>query len=155
MRQKKKIIHVISADPIYDNTQVAKFINHLMRRGKKELARRILYRALEIVKEKSKKEPLEVFDGALKNVKPLLEVRSRRVGGATYQIPRPVSPERGTTLAMRWILETARKKKGKKMSEKLAEELIEAAENRGTAVKKKENIHRLAEANRAFAHFAW
>ena len=155
MRQKKKITHVISADPIYDNTQVAKFINHLMRRGKKELARRILYRALEIVKEKSKKEPLEVFDGALKNVKPLLEVRSRRVGGATYQIPRPVSPERGTTLAMRWILETARKKKGKKMSEKLAEELIEAAENRGTAVKKEENIHRIAEANRAFAHFAW
>ena len=155
MRQKKKIIQVISADPIYNNIQVAKFINQLMRRGKKELARKILYRALEIVKEKSKKEPLEVFDGALKNVKPLLEVRSRRVGGATYQIPRPVSPERGTTLAMRWILETARKKKGKKMSEKLAEELIEAAENRGTAVKKKENIHRLAEANRAFAHFAW
>ena len=155
MRGKKKTKRVIPPDPVYNNVTVAKFINQVMRRGKKSIAREIVYRAFELIKTKTQKEPLEVFDLALKNVKPFLEVKPRRIGGATYQVPRPVPPERAQTLAMRWILEIARSKRGKPMREKLAEELIEAAENRGAAVKKKVDTHRMAEANRAFAHFAW
>ena len=155
MRRKKKVIRIISPDPVYNNVTVAKFINQIMRRGKKTIARKIVYKAFEVIKEKTEKEPLEVFDLALKNVKPFLEVKPRRIGGATYQVPRPVPPERAQTLAMRWILEIARSKRGKPMREKLAEELIEAAGNKGAAVKKKEDTHRMAEANRAFAHFAW
>ena len=155
MARKKKAKREISPDAIYNNVTVAKFINHVMREGKKETAKKIVYGSFEILKEKTKKEPLEVFEKSLINVKPLLEVRPKRIGGATYQVPRPVPPERGLTLSMRWILEAARSKKGKPMKEKLAEELIEAAENRGVAVKKKEDTHRMAEANRAFAHFAW
>ncbi len=155
MARKKKVKREISPDAIYNNVTVAKFINHVMKEGKKETAKKIVYGAFEILKEKIKKEPLEIFEKSLTNVKPLLEVRPKRIGGATYQVPRPVSPERGLTLAMRWILDAARSKKGKAMREKLAEELIEAAENRGVAVKKKEDTHRMAEANRAFAHFAW
>lgn len=154
MIEKKKIKRDIAPDPVYNNLTIAKFINQVMRRGKKTIARKIVYKAFDIIKEKTKKEPLEVFESALKNVEPLLEVRPKRVGGATYQVPIPVLPERGMALAMRWILTVARTKKGKPMREKLAEELIEAAENRGAAVKKKENTHRMAEANRAFAHFA-
>jgi small subunit ribosomal protein S7 len=155
MARKKKVKREISPDAIYNNVTVAKFINHVMKEGKKETAKKIVYGAFEILKEKIKKEPLEIFEKSLTNVRPLLEVRPKRIGGATYQVPRPVSPERGLTLAMRWILDAARSKKGKAMREKLAEELIEAAENRGSAVKKKEDTHRMAEANRAFAHFAW
>jgi len=155
MRRKKREKRIIPPDPVYNNITVAKFINQVMRRGKKEKARKIVYKTFEIIKEKIKKEPLEVFDLALKNVGPLLEVRPKRIGGATYQVPIEVKGERKLTLAMRWIIMAAKSKKGKPMREKLAEELIEAAENRGAAIKKKEDTHRMAEANRAFAHFAW
>lgn len=155
MRRKKKIKQVISPDPVYDNVIVAKFINQVMRRGKKTVARKIVYGAFDIIKTKTKKEPLEVFELAFRNASPLLEVKSKRVGGATYQVPKEVKGERRLTLAMRWIIQAAKSKKGKPMREKLAEELIAAANNTGEAVKKKENTHRMAEANRAFAHFAW
>ena len=155
MRGKKKTKQVIPPDTVYNNVTVAKFINQVMRRGKKEKARKIVYKAFDIIKEKTKKEPLEVFDLALKNVGPLLEVKPKRIGGATYQVPREVKEERRLTLAMRWIIQAAKSKKGKPMGIKMAEELIEASENRGVAIKKKEDTHRMAEANRAFAHFAW
>jgi len=154
-RRKKKLKRIIPPDPIYNNVIVAKFINQVMRRGKKEKARKIVYRAFDIIGEKTKKEPLEVFDSALKAASPLLEVKPKRIGGATYQVPREVKGERRLTLAMRWIIQAAKSKKGKPMREKLAQELIEAAENRGAAIKKKEDTHRMAEANRAFAHFDW
>jgi small subunit ribosomal protein S7 len=154
-RRKKKEKKIISPDPLYDNVVVAKFINQVMRRGKKTIARKIVYKAFEIIKEKTKKEPLEVFNQAIENASPLLEVKPKRVGGATYQVPREVTGERRATLAMRWIIGAAKSKKGKPMREKLAEELISAAKNEGTAVKKKEDTHRMAEANRAFAHFSW
>jgi small subunit ribosomal protein S7 len=155
-KRKKKIVkRKILPDPLYNNVKVAKFINHVMREGKKTIARKIVYGAFDIIKEKTKKEPLEVFEQALKNAAPLLEVRPRRIGGATYQIPIEVKGDRRITLAMRWIIEAARSKKGKSMKEKLAEELIAASQNTGAAVKKKEDTHKMAEANRAFAHFAW
>jgi small subunit ribosomal protein S7 len=155
MRRKKKVKRIIPPDPLYNSVLVSKFINHVMRRGKKEKARKIVYQAFEIIKEKTKKDPLEVFEKALENVRPLLEVRPMRIGGATYQVPREVPLERGQFLAMRWILEVARSRKGKPMKEKLAEELINAANNTGAAIKKKEDTHKMAEANKAFAHFAW
>jgi len=155
MRRKKKEQREITLDPVYNNIILSKFINQVMRRGKKTLARRIVYQALDIIKEKTKKDPLEVFEKALQNASPLLEVKARRIGGATYQVPREVRGERRLTLAMRWIIKAAQSRKGKPMREKLAEEMIEAAQNTGWAVKKKEDTHRMAEANRAFAHFAW
>ena len=155
MRRKKKVKRIISPDPVYNNVTVAKFINQIMRRGKKTIARKIVYKAFEVIKEKTEKEPLEVFDSALKNAAPLLEVKPRRIGGATYQVPREVRGDRRMTLAMRWIIMAAKSKKGKPMREKLAEELMNAANNTGVAIKKKEDTHRMAEANRAFAHFAW
>jgi len=154
-KRKKKVKRDISPDPVYNNVIVAKFINQVMRRGKKTIARKIVYGAFNIVKEKTKKEPLEIFDMALTNSSPLLEVKAKRIGGATYQIPREVKGERKLTLAMRWIIRAAKSKKGKPMREKLAAELIDAANNTGAAVKKKEDTHRMAEANRAFAHFSW
>ena len=155
MSRKKKEKRVIPPDPLYNNIIVSKFINHIMRKGKKMLARRIVYLAFDIVKEKTKKDSLEVFEQALKNASPLLEVKSKRIGGATYQVPREVKGDRKLTLAMRWIIQGAELKKGKPMRQKLADELMEAAQNTGWAVKKKESTHRMAEANRAFAHFAW
>lgn len=155
MFENKKTKRTILPDPLYNNVAVEKFINQVMKRGKKTIARKIVYNAFNIIKNKSQKEPVEIFDSALNNVKPLLEVKPKRVGGATYQVPRPVSAERGMTLATRWILSAARSKKGKPMEEKLAEELILAAGNSGSAVKKKEDTHRMADANRAFAHFSW
>ena len=154
-RRRKKEKRIILPDSIYNNVVVAKFINQIMRRGKKTIAKKIVYKAFEIIKEKTKKEPLEVFEKAIENASPLLEVKPKRVGGATYQVPREVKGDRGVTLAMRWIINAAKTRKGKPMREKLAEELIEASENRGPAIKKKEDTHRMAEANRAFAHFAW
>jgi len=142
-------------DLFYNDPKVAKFINKIMKKGKKSIAQRIVYRALDILKEKTKKEPLEVFEKALENASPVLEVRPRRIGGATYQVPIEVRGERRLALAIRWIIQAARNKKGKPMEEKLAEELMNAANNTGFAVKKKEDTHRMAEANRAFAHFAW
>jgi len=156
MRRKKKVKREIKPDPKYNNTLVAKFINHLMGDGKKAVAQRVLYGTFEILKKTSKgKDPLEIFDQAIKNVAPLLEVKSRRIGGAHYQVPREVRGERKITLAMRWIIQAAKAKKGKPMAQKLAEELIDASKNTGAAVRKKQDIHRMAEANKAFAHFAW
>jgi small subunit ribosomal protein S7 len=152
---KKKIKQIISPDPVYNNVTVSKFINQVMRRGKKTIAKKIVYKSFDMIKEKTKKDPLEVFEQALKNAAPMLEVKPKRIGGATYQVPREVKRERRITLAMRWIIQAARSKKGRPMREKLAEELIGAADNTGWAVKKKEDTHRMAEANRAFAHFAW
>ncbi len=155
MARRKIKKHEISPDPLYNNVTVAKFINYIMRRGKKTIARKIVYGAFDIIKEKTKKEPLEVFNLALENTSPLLEVKPKRVGGATYQVPREVKEDRKLTLAVRWIITGARSKKGKPMREKLAQELIDAANNTGWAIKKKTDTHRMAEANRAFAHFAW
>ncbi len=146
--------HIIQPDTLYASPLVAKLINQVMRRGKKNAAIKIVYRALILAKEKTKKEPLEVLDTAFKNAAPLLEVKPKRVGGATYQVPMEVKGDRKNALAMRWILQAARNKKGKPMAEKLSEELILAFNNDGSAVKKKLDTHRMAEANRAFAHFA-
>lgn len=151
---KRKKVNT-SPDSVYENIIVAKFINQIMKKGKKTIAEKIVYGAFEEIKNKTKKDPLEVFDAALKNAAPLLEVKSKRIGGATYQVPVPVEKNRKLALAMRWIIEAAKSKKGKPMKEKLAEELIAAAQNTGNAIKKRENVHRMAEANRAFAHFAW
>jgi len=152
MAKKKRTILPESA---YDSVIVAKLINQVMRKGKKSTAEKIVYQSFEEIKKKTKKDPLEVFEEALKNASPLLEVKSKRIGGATYQVPVPVEKDRKIALAIRWIIEAAKSQKGKPMAEKLAEELIAAAENNGKAIKKKENIHRMAEANRAFAHFSW
>lgn len=154
MSQKKKIKRIIPPDPLYNNPLVSKFINLVMRRGKKSLAKKIVYQALSLAKEKTGKESLEIFNEALKNAGPLVEVRPMRIGGAIYQVPKEVKKERRITLAMRWIIQAAKSKKGKGMAEKLAEELISASKNEGEAIRKKINVHKMAEANRAFAHFA-
>ena len=156
MRRKLKAKPKLTPDSVYDSEKVAKFINYLMLEGKKTTARGVVYRSLEAVKELAKvKDPLEIFEEALKNTGPTMEVRSRRVGGANYQIPREVRPERRQFLSMKWIIDAARSKKGKPMHMKLAEELISASKNEGDAVRKRENTHKMAEANKAFAHFAW
>ena len=155
MSKKKKLKIELKPDPLYQNMVVSKFINHLMKDGKKSVARRVLYNTLEEVKKKTKKDPIEVFEKALQNVSPALEVKSKRVGGATYQVPREVKGDRKLTLAMRWIINAANSKKGRPMQERLVQELLDAAENTGSAIKKKEDTHRMAEANRAFAHFGW
>ncbi|XOA42881.1 MAG: 30S ribosomal protein S7 [Candidatus Nealsonbacteria bacterium] len=154
-RQKKAKKRIIEPDLVYNNVTVAKLINYIMRKGKKTVARKIVYGAFDILKEKTKKDPIDVFEVAIKNTSPFLEVKPRRIGGATYQIPREVRGDRKLVLAMRWIIQAAKSKKGKPMKEKLAEELLAAANNTGWAVKKKEDTHRMAEANRAFAHFSW
>jgi len=143
-------------DLMYNSANVTKFINHLMWDGKKSIARKIMYLALEEIKKQAKTDnPLLIFEEAIKNVSPMVEVRSRRVGGATYQVPREVRSARRLTLAMRWIIQAARARKGHSMAEKLAAELLDASKNQGAAIKKKEDIRKMAEANRAFAHFAW
>ncbi len=152
-RIKKKI--EIKPDFVYNSLTVEKFINNIMKSGKKSTARKIMYDVLDEIKNKTKSEPIEIFEKAIQNASPLLEVRSRRVGGANYQVPREVSSGRRMALAMRWILEGARSKKGKNMTSRLSEELIAASKNEGLAIKKRENMHKMAEANRAFAHFAW
>jgi len=138
-----------------EDVLVEKFINQVMERGKKTTARKIVHGAFDSIKAQSKKDPLEVFRAAIENSSPLLQVRSRRVGGATYQVPMEVRPDKRVSLAMKWILAAAKSKKGKPMREKLAEELLAAYKGEGTAVRKKEDTHRMAEANRAFAHFAY
>ena len=143
-------------DAIFGSVLVTKFVNKLMERGKKATAENILYKALDVVKEKTKEpDPLKTFVKAVDNVKPLLEVKSRRVGGATYQVPVDVSPDRRVSLAVKWIVQFAKNKKGKPMREKLADEIIDAAKGTGASVKKKEDTHKMAEANRAFAHYKW
>ncbi len=145
----------ILADPKYGDKLVAKFVNTIMKRGKKSVAERILYGSLDIVTAKIKEESLSIFKRALDNVKPTVEVRSRRVGGATYQVPVEVRPQRRISLGMRWLIDSARLRGEKSMEEKLAGELMDAANSRGGAIKKKEDTHRMAEANRAFAHYRW
>ncbi len=156
MRRKIRNKHILKPEAVYDSVKVAKFINYVMEEGKKATARKAVYDCFEILKEKAKVEnPIEVFETALKNTAPAMEVRSRRVGGANYQVPREVRPERRQALSMKWIVDAARSKKGKPISEKLADEIISASKNEGEAVKKRENTHKMAEANKAFAHFAW
>ncbi len=154
-RRKRAFKREILPDPKYNNLLVAKFVNCLMLKGKKSLARFILYEALEIVGKKSGQDPLSLFKRAIENVRPLLEVKPRRVGGATYQVPVDVRPERGETLARRWVINFARKRKEHTMAERLAGELLDASRKTGLAVKKKEDTHRMAEANKAFAHYRW
>lgn len=156
MRKKLKTKEEPQPDFIYNSVLANKFINRLMRDGKKSVAQKVFYGALEEAKKNSKEEnPVNLLETALKNASPAVEVRSRRIGGANYQVPREVRQERRTALGIRWLIEAARNKKGKPMAKKLAEELILASKNEGAAVKKKENVHRMAEANKAFAHFAW
>jgi small subunit ribosomal protein S7 len=142
-------------DPLYGSQLVTKFVNVVMRQGKKTVAERILYDALEAVKQRTSDDPLKVFKRAIENVKPAVEVKSRRVGGSTYQVPVEVNPSRKLALSIRWIIQSAQKRGEKTMRGKLAGELLEAAENRGGAIKKKEDTHRMAEANKAFAHYRW
>jgi small subunit ribosomal protein S7 len=145
----------VQPDPRYDSELVARFINRLMLHGKKSLATRIMYDAFEIIEERTHRNPLEVFHQAVENATPILEVRPRRVGGATYQIPVEVRPERRTSLAIRWLIRSAQARKGRPLAERLADELMDAARNTGTTVKKKEDTHKMADANRAFAHYRW
>ena len=142
-------------DPKYSNKLVAKFINAVMRDGKKSLAESILYDAFGIIEEKTKDSALKLFENAVENVRPLIEVKSRRVGGSTYQIPTEIRPSRRTALGIRWIINYARQRSEKSMANKLAAELMDAANNRGASVKKREDTHKMAEANKAFAHFRW
>lgn len=154
MRKKQVYKKFYKPDIEFDNIAVARFINYVMHDGKKSVAERVVYGALNKIKKDHNLEPLQVFEKAMENVSPVVEVRSRRVGGANYQIPVEVRRERRFMLAARWIVNAARNKKGKPMAEKLAEEFLAAYKNEGTAIKKKQDVHRMAEANRAFAHFA-
>jgi small subunit ribosomal protein S7 len=149
--QERKIL----PDPKYKSELVAKFINGLMLKGKKSIAEHIFYDAMEIIESRAKKDPLEIFQKAMDNAAPIVEVRSRRVGGATYQVPVEVRERRRRTLAIRWLVSYSRTRSEKTMAEKLANELISAAKNEGSTIKKKEDTHRMAEANKAFAHFRW
>ncbi len=155
MRKKRAEKRFVKPDPKFQDVMVAKFINSIMYDGKKSKARYVVYKAFDLIEEKTKKTGLEIFKKALSNVQPVIEVRSRRVGGATYQVPTEVRPERRIALAMRWIKNYSRARSEKSMSAKLANELIAASNNEGSAVKKKEDTHKMAEANKAFAHFKW
>ena len=145
----------VEPDEKYNSELVARFINRLMQKGKKSTSARIVYDAFDIMEERTHKNPLEVFQQAVDNATPALEVRARRVGGATYQIPVEVRPERRTSLAIRWLIQASKARKGRPMAERLADELMDAARNTGTTVKKREDTHKMAEANRAFAHYRW
>ncbi len=155
MRRKRAEIRSVIPDPRYNSVVVAKFINNVMERGKKSLATRVVYTALDLIAERAKRPAMEVFEDALRNATPLVEVKPRRVGGATYQIPVEISANRRMALAMRWLIESARKRSGRDMSQRLAAELLDAARNEGNTVKKREDTHRMAEANQAFAHFRY
>lgn len=154
-RKHKAEVREVLPDPLYQDVVVTKFINGLMIGGKKSTAEKIFYGALEIIEQKSGEEPLKLFKKALSNVKPAVEVKSRRIGGATYQIPVEVRPNRRQSLAIRWLRDYSRERSGRNMSEKLADELIDAANGRGGSVKKKEDVYKMAEANKAFAHLKW
>jgi len=142
-------------DSLYNSPVVQEFINRMMRSGKKSVAKGVLYKSFELVQSRANREPLEVMEQAIKNVSPAVEVKPRRVGGANYQVPVEVPPERRMSLAMRWILAAARTRPGKSMAERLANEFMDAANNQGAAIKRREEVHRMAEANRAFAHYRW
>jgi small subunit ribosomal protein S7 len=154
-RRSRPVKRVIAPDPVYQSEAIAKFVNVVMSRGKRSTAEKVVYDALSRAGRQAKKEPLEVFDAALRNATPLLEVKPRRVGGATYQVPVEIRPERRLALARRWIVRFARQRGGKSMSEKLAFEILDASQNTGGAVKRKEETHRMAESNKAFSHFRY
>jgi len=153
MRRPLKKKNIVRPDDVYGSVKVSKLINYIMERGKKDTARRIVYTSFDILKKEG--DPVSIFEEALKNVEPLMEVRSRRVGGANYQVPREVRAERRMSLALRWIIDAAKAKKGTPMSARLANEILTASKGEGEAVTKRENTHKMAEANKAFAHFAW
>ncbi len=155
MRRRKAEQRTVPPDPQYDNIELARFINRIMLKGKKTVAQRIVYSAMEIVEQQAHRPPLEIFQEALRNATPLLQVKARRVGGATYQIPIEVPARRGSALAMRWIINSARGRKGRPMHQKLAQEFLDASRGDGAAVKRREDLHRMAEANRAFVHYRW
>ena len=155
MRRRKAPVREIMADPIYNSKVITKFVNAIMLDGKKSVAEKILYGAIDNLDKRGEEKGFDLFEKAVENVKPLLEVRSRRVGGATYQVPVEVRAVRRQTLALRWIVEYARKRNERTMVERLANELFEAANERGSSFKKKEDVHRMAEANKAFAHYRW
>ena len=155
MRKRRAVKRDVLPDPIYNSKVVTKLINQIMNDGKKGTAERILYEAFEMIKEKTGQEPMEVYEKALENVKPLLEVKSRRVGGSNYQVPVEVKPERAQALAFRWLINYARLRSGHSMAENLANEIIDASNGLGASVKKKDDTHKMAEANKAFAHYKW
>ncbi len=155
MRKKRATKREVLADPMYNSKMVTKLINTIMNDGKKGIAQTILYKSFDIVKEKTNSEPMEVYGKALSNIKPALEVKARRVGGANYQVPIEVRPERSEALALRWLVQYARLRGGHSMAENLANEIIDAANNIGGAAKKREETHKMAEANKAFAHYRW
>jgi len=155
VRRRRAPVREVLPDPIYNSKVVTKFINKLMWDGKKSVAEKIFYNALKIIDEKGEKKGIEVFEEAIENVKPLLEVKSRRVGGATYQVPVEVRPVRQQSLAIRWLVDAARKRNERTMAQRLANELMDAANKRGAAFKKKEDTYKMAEANKAFAHYRW
>lgn len=155
MRRRRAPKREVTVDPRYNDKLVSKLINLVMSRGKKSIAQSIVYGALEVVAEKTGKEPLEVFKQAVDNVRPLLETKSRRVGGATYQVPISVRPDRGNVLALRWMRSYARERKGRPMKMKLAQEILDSYQKTGTSIKKREDNHKMAESNRAFAHYRW
>ncbi len=155
MRKRRAIKRDVLPDPVYNSKVVTKLVNQIMQDGKKGTAQKILYEAFDIIKEKTGKEPIDVYNEALENVKPALEVKSRRVGGSNYQVPLEVSDERSQALALRWIVNYAKLRNGKGMAINLANELMDAAQNTGGAVKKREDTHKMAEANKAFAHYRW
>lgn len=154
-RRSRAIKRKIAPDAKYGNPLISMFVNKLMREGRKSLAERIMYSALDEIEEKEKRDPVEVFEQAVQNATPVVEVKPRRVGGATYQVPVDIRAERRMALALRWLLQSARARRGRTMSERLAAELIEAANNQGVTIKRKADTHRMAEANRAFAHYRW
>jgi small subunit ribosomal protein S7 len=155
MRRNRAPQRVVRPDEKFSSDLVANFTNKLMMNGKRSVAARIVYDAFDLIEERQKKPGLEVFEHAVRNATPMVEVRPRRVGGATYQIPMEVRPDRRTSLALRWLVQSARARHGRSMAEKLAAELMDAAANQGETIKRKENTHRMAEANRAFAHYRW
>jgi len=155
MRKKRSTRRIAIPDPKYQDILVSRFINSLLKRGKKHTARGILYGAFNIIEDKTKNKPLDVFKKAVNNASPMIEVRARRVGGATYQVPTEVRPERRTALAIRWLISYAKERSDTSMAQKLASELMAAASGEGGAIKKKDDVHRMAEANKAFAHFKW
>ncbi len=155
MRRKRAEIRPVTPDPRYHSEVVAKFVNNLMERGKKSLATRVVYDAFSIIEERTNRPAIEVFEEALKNATPLVEVKPRRVGGATYQIPVEISANRRMALAMRWLIDSSRRRSGRNMAARLASELMDASRNEGTTVKRREDTHRMAEANQAFAHFRY
>lgn len=154
-RKKRDYTREILPDPKYNDTTVARFINVVMESGKRSIAEKAIYGALDVLSEKTKESPVEAFHRALSQVRPVVEVRSRRVGGATYQVPSEVRPKRAEALALRWIKTAANDRTEKRLSDRLANEMLDALQNRGNAVKKREDTHRMAEANKAFAHFKW